>query len=207
MVDIVARLLAEGMKGKFPKGVLVANRTGAGGAVAAAEVATGKPDGHTIVLTPLSTLVIQPQILDLRFKTPDDYEPVINVVSYYPLLVVQTGARWKNVQEFIAEAKANPGKMRVGSPGEDISYLNLELMRVTGTKMTHVRAAGARGPPRCSAATSRRWSRSLVKQSPWWTASGCAHWSCSRTRAIPHSRTRRPPRNSAGTSRMACGSC
>jgi len=140
MVDIVARLLAEGMKGKFPKGVLVVNRTGAGGAVAAAEVATGKPDGTTIVLTPLSTLVIQPQILDLRFKTPDDYEPVINVVSYYPLLVVQTDARWKNVQEFIAEAKANPGKMRVGSPGEGTSsHLNLEeLMHVAGIKVTHV---------------------------------------------------------------------
>jgi len=140
MVDIVARLLAEGMKGKFPKGVLVANRTGAGGAVAAAEVATGKPDGTTIVLTPLSTLVIQPQILDLRFKTPDDYEPVINVVSYYPLLVVQTDARWKNAREFIAEAKANPGKMRVGSPGEGTSsHLNLEeLMHVAGVKVTHV---------------------------------------------------------------------
>ena len=140
MVDIVARLLAEGMRAKFPKGVLVANRTGAGGAVAAAEVATGKPDGYTIVLTPLSTLVIQPQILDLRFKTPDDYEPVINVVSYYPLLVVQTDARWKSVQDFIAEAKANPGKLRVGSPGEGTSsHLNLEeLMHVTGTRMTHV---------------------------------------------------------------------
>ncbi len=140
MVDIVARLLAEGMKGKFPKGVLVANRTGAGGAVAAAEVATGKPDGHTIVLTPLSTLVIQPQILDLRFKTPDDYEPVINVVSYYPLLVVQTDARWKDAQEFIAEAKASPGKMRVGSPGEGTSsHLNLEeLMYLTAARMTHV---------------------------------------------------------------------
>ena len=140
MVDIVARLLAEGMKGKFPKGVIVANRTGAGGAVAAAEVATGKPDGTTIVLTPLSSLVIQPQILDIRFKTPDDYEPVLNVVSYYPLLVVTTDARWKSVQEFIAEAKANPGKMRVGSPGEGTSsHLNLEeLMHVTGIKTTHV---------------------------------------------------------------------
>jgi len=140
MVDIVTRLLAEGMKGKFPKGVVAANRSGAGGAVAAAEVATGKPDGTTIVLTPLSTLVIQPQILDLRFKTPDDYEPILNVVSYYPLLVVTTDARWKSVQDFIAEAKANPGRMRVGSPGEGTSsHLNLEeLMHVTGTKMTHV---------------------------------------------------------------------
>jgi tripartite-type tricarboxylate transporter receptor subunit TctC len=140
MVDIVARLLAEGMKGRFPKGVLVAIKSGAGGAVAAAEVATGKPDGYTIVLTPLSTLVIQPQILDLRFKTPDDYEPIINVVSYYPLLAVLPDARWKSAREFVAEAKANPGRMRVGSPGEGTSsHLNLEdLMHATGTRMTHV---------------------------------------------------------------------
>jgi tripartite-type tricarboxylate transporter receptor subunit TctC len=139
-VDVVARLLAEAIKAKFPKGVLVANRTGAGGAVAAAEVATGKPDGYTIVLTPLSTLVIQPQILDVRFKTPDDYEPVINVVSYYPLLVVKPDAPWKGAPEFIAEAKSNPGKLRVGSPGEGTSsHLNLEeLMHVTSTKLTHV---------------------------------------------------------------------
>ena len=140
MVDIVARLLAEGMRAKFPKGILVANRTGAGGAVAAAEVATGKPEGYTIVLTPLSTLVIQPQILDLRYKTPDDYEPVINVVSYYPLLVVKPDAPWKNAREFVAEAKANTGKFRVGSPGEGTSsHLNLEeFMHVAGIKLTHV---------------------------------------------------------------------
>jgi tripartite-type tricarboxylate transporter receptor subunit TctC len=140
MVDIVARLLAEGMRARFPKGILVANRTGAGGAVAAAEVATGKPDGYTIALTPLSTLVIQPQILDLRFKTPDDYEPIINVVSYYPLLVVKPDAPWKNAREFVAEAKANTGKFRVGSPGEGTSsHLNLEeFMHVTGIKLTHV---------------------------------------------------------------------
>ena len=140
MVDIVARVLADGMKTKFPKGIIVANRTGAGGAVAAAEVATGKPDGYTIVLTPLSTLVIQPQILDVRYKTPNDYETIINVISYYPLLVVKPDAPWKNAREFVAEAKAHPGKLRVGSPGEGTSsHLNLEsLMHAAGAKMTHV---------------------------------------------------------------------
>lgn len=139
-VDVVARILAEGMKGKFPKGVVVAIRSGAGGSIAAQEVATGKPDGHTIVLTPLSTLVIQPQLTELRFKTPDDYEPIVNIVSYYPLLVVRPDARWKNAQEFVAEAKANPGKLRVGTPGEGTSsHLNLEeFMRVAGIKVTHV---------------------------------------------------------------------
>jgi tripartite-type tricarboxylate transporter receptor subunit TctC len=140
MVDIVARLLAEGIRARFPKGMVVVNRTGAGGAVAAGEVATGKPDGYTLVLTPLSTLVIQPQILDLRYKTPDDYEPIINVVSYYPLLVVKPDAPWKDIEAFIAEAKANPGKLRVGSPGEGTSsHLNLEaLMHAAGIKLTHI---------------------------------------------------------------------
>ena len=140
LVDIVARFLAEGMKSKYPKGVVVLNRSGAGGSIAAQEVATGKPDGYTVVLAPLSTLVIQPQISELRFKTPDDYEPVVNVVSYYPLLVVRPDAPWKGTQEFVAEAKANPGKMRVGTPGEGTSsHLNLEeFMRVAGVKLTHV---------------------------------------------------------------------
>ena len=140
MVDIVARQLAEGVKARFPKGVVVLNRSGAGGAVAAAEVAGGKPDGYTIALTPLSTLVIQPQILDLRYKTPDDYEPIVNVVSYYPLLVVKPDAPWKDIQAFIDAAKRNPGALRVGSPGEGTSsHLNLEaLMHATGVKITHI---------------------------------------------------------------------
>lgn len=139
-VDLVARILADGMKSRFPKGVVVSIRSGAGGSIAAQEVATGKPDGYTVVLTPLSTLVIQPQLSELRFKTPDDYEPVVNVVSYYPLLVVKPDAPWKNAQEFVAEAKGNPGKFRVGTPGEGTSsHLNLEeFMRLAGIKLTHV---------------------------------------------------------------------
>ena len=140
MVDIVARLLAEGMKSKFPKGVAVVTRPGAGGSVAAAEVATGNPDGYTVILTPLSTLVIHPQLNDIRYKTPDDYEPFINIVSYYPLLAVRSESAFKSAQEFIAEAKANPEKLRVGSPGEGTSsHLNLEeLMFKGGIKLTHV---------------------------------------------------------------------
>lgn len=140
MVDVVARVLAEAMKAKFPKGLLVTIRSGAGGALAAAEVATGRPDGYAIVLAPLSTLVIQPQILDLRYKTPDDYESVINLVSFYPLLAVKPDAPWKSAKEFVAEARANPGKLRVGTPGEATSsHLNLEsLMHAAGIKLTHV---------------------------------------------------------------------
>jgi tripartite-type tricarboxylate transporter receptor subunit TctC len=140
LVDIVARLVADGMKEKFPRGLNVVNRPGAAGAVAVAEMVRSNPDGHTIVLTPLSALVIAAQIQALAYKTPDDYDAFINLVSYYPMIAVRTESPYKDIKELIADAKANPGKIRVGSPGEGTSsHLNLEeLMHYTGTKMIHV---------------------------------------------------------------------
>jgi tripartite-type tricarboxylate transporter receptor subunit TctC len=140
LVDVVARLVAEGMKPKFPRGLTVVNRPGAAGAVAVAEMARGSPDGYTIVLTPHSALVIAAQIQDLTYKTPDDYDPFINLVSYYPMIAVRTESEYKTIQELVADARANPGKIRVGSPGEGTSsHLNLEeLMYHAGVKMIHV---------------------------------------------------------------------
>jgi tripartite-type tricarboxylate transporter receptor subunit TctC len=144
MVDIVARPMAESMKKKFPKGVAVLNRPGGGGSVGLAEVVQAKPDGYTVILAPVSTLVIHPQINDLPYKTPDDYEPIMNTIAFHPLLVVRDEAPWKNAQEFINAAKASPGKLRVASPGEGTSsHLNLEqLMARAGVKMTHVPFSG-----------------------------------------------------------------
>jgi tripartite-type tricarboxylate transporter receptor subunit TctC len=140
LVDVVARLVAEGMKQKFPRGLNVVNRPGAAGAVAVAEMARSQPDGYTIVLTPHSALVIAPQLQELAYKTPDDYDPFINLVSYYPMIAVRTESPYKDIKELIADAKANPGKIRVGSPGEGTSsHLNLEeLMHHAGVKMVHV---------------------------------------------------------------------
>jgi tripartite-type tricarboxylate transporter receptor subunit TctC len=140
LVDVVARLVAEGMKQKFPRGITVVNRPGAAGAVAVAEMARSSPDGYTIVLTPHSALVIAAQIQDLTYKTPDDYDPFINLVSYYPMIAVRTESEYRTIQELVADARANPGKIRVGSPGEGTSsHLNLEeLMHHAGVKMIHV---------------------------------------------------------------------
>lgn len=144
MVDIVARPLAEGMKKKFPKGVAVLNRPGGGGSVGMAEVAQAKPDGYTVILAPVSTLVIHPQLNELPYKTPDDYQPIINTIAFFPLLVVRDDAPWKTVHEFVNAAKATPGKLRVGSPGEGTgSHLSLEqLAAAAGFKVTHVPFSG-----------------------------------------------------------------
>ncbi len=153
MVDIVARALSEGMKKRYPNGVVVVNRPGAGGSVGMSEVTRAKPDGYTIILTPLSALVIVPQVSDVAYRTPDDYEPFINVVSYYPMLAVRTESPLKSGPDFVAEAKANPGKLRVGSPGEGTSsHLNLEeLMFKAEIQVTHVPFAGL-GPVGAGAA-------------------------------------------------------
>jgi len=144
MVDIVARPMAESMKKKFPKGVAVLNRPGGGGSLGVAEAVQSKPDGYTVILAPNSTLVIHPQLNDLPYKTPDDYEPILNTISLYTLLAVKADAPWKTVQEFMAAARANPGKLRVGSPGEGtISHLTLERWGVAGNfKTTHVPFGG-----------------------------------------------------------------
>jgi tripartite-type tricarboxylate transporter receptor subunit TctC len=140
MVDIVARTLTESMKKKFPKGLLVVNRPGAAGTVAVSEVVRAQPDGYTFVLTPNSALVIAAQLNPVAYKTPDDYEPFVNLVSYYPMLVVREEAQWKTIQALVGDAKANPGKLRIGSPGEGTSsHLNLEeLMIRAGIKAIHV---------------------------------------------------------------------
>jgi len=144
LVDSVTRVVAEGMKPKFPHGISIVNKPGAGGAVGVSDLVQAKPDGYTILLTPQSSLVIAPQLNPLSYKTPDQYDPIINVVAYYPLLVVNEDAPWKTIQEFVAEGKANPGKLRVGTPGEGTaSHLNLEeFIFRTGAKLTPVPYAG-----------------------------------------------------------------
>ncbi len=144
MVDITVRALSDGLKKKFPKGVAIVIRPGAGGSLAVAELVQAKPDGYTVILAPLSTLVIHPQLHDLPYKTPDDYEPIINIVSFYSLLAVKGDAPWKTVQEFVAAAKASPGKLRVGTPGEGTSsHLNMEeFRRLAGINVTHVPFSG-----------------------------------------------------------------
>jgi tripartite-type tricarboxylate transporter receptor subunit TctC len=139
LVDVVARLVAEGMKAKFPKGLVVQIKPGAAGSVAVTELVRAQPDGYTFVLTPHSALVIAAQLQNLAYKTPDDYLPFINVVSYYPMIAVRTESPYQNIGQMVADAKTNPGKVRVGSPGEGTSsHLNLEeFMRQTGTKMIH----------------------------------------------------------------------
>jgi len=76
-----------------------------------AEVAQAKPDGYTVIIAPNLTLVIHPQLNELPYKTPDDYEPILNTITFYTLLTVRADAPWKTMQEFMAA----PGESRPSS--------------------------------------------------------------------------------------------
>src|SRR2546428_3586226 len=106
LVDVVARLVGEGMRAKFPRGIAVVNRPGAAGAVAVAELTRSQPDGYTVVLTPHSALVIAAQINDLAYKTPDDYDPFINLVAYYPMIAVRSQSPYQSIPDLIADPGA-----------------------------------------------------------------------------------------------------
>lgn len=142
--DLIARAIVSGMKNKFPKGIAVVNRPGAGGSIGMSEVMAAAPDGYTIGHATLPSLVAQPQMNILPYKTPDDYLPVINLVAYYALLAVNADTPWKTAQDFLAAVRSTPGKIRVGSSGVGTTaHLDLEELKLAAKiEFAHVPFSG-----------------------------------------------------------------
>ncbi len=115
--DIIARLLADAMKAHLGQPVIVTNRPGGQGTIGTAEVIQGRPDGYTIALSAVATLTVQPHRQDLPYNTPDDYEPIIKAANLPIMFSVHAATPWKTMKEALDFIRANPGKIRVGSPG------------------------------------------------------------------------------------------
>lgn len=113
--DITARVLAEGMGRQLGVNVLVVNRPGAGGAVGYKYAANQKPDGYSLVWNSnsISTTFHSGQ-LAFDYKA---FDAVARVLVESPLLAVRGDAKWKTLGEFIADAKARPGKITVANSG------------------------------------------------------------------------------------------
>ena len=139
-VDIVARVLADRLAKMWGQPFVVENRPGAGGNVGAEAVAHAEPDGYTLLAAqpaPLTTNVVMYKKLNFD---PAAFEPLAIMTSIPNALVVRPNFPANSVQELIAYAKANPGKVNFGSQGVGTTpHLTGELFaRVTGTKLTHV---------------------------------------------------------------------
>jgi tripartite-type tricarboxylate transporter receptor subunit TctC len=113
--DVTARLLAQGMSKQLGANVIIVNRPGAGGAIGYKYVASQKPDGYALVWNSnsISTTYHSGQsTVDYRA-----FDPVARVLAESPVLAVKGDAKWKTLNDFIADAKAQPGKITVANSG------------------------------------------------------------------------------------------
>lgn len=146
--DITARIVADQLTRALGQSFIVDNKAGAGGNVGAAEVAKSAPDGYTFLMgTPGTQAINQFLYSKMPYDTQKDFLPVSLVVRVPNVLVVNPGLGVKSVQELIDRAKAKPGSINYGSPGNGTTgHLSTELLKtLTRTDFTHVPYKGS-GP-------------------------------------------------------------
>ncbi len=115
--DVIARILAEGMRKPLGQPVVIENIGGAAGSIGVGRVARAEPDGYTLVLGSLNTHVINAAISQLPYDVVNDFEPIALLSSSSGLLVAKNSMPAKDLKELIAWLKANPGKASWGTQG------------------------------------------------------------------------------------------
>jgi tripartite-type tricarboxylate transporter receptor subunit TctC len=139
--DTTARVIGIPLAEALGQQVIVDNRPGAAGNIAADITAHAVPDGYTILMGTIAALAINPSLYQkLPFDPIKDFEPIALVVSSMNVLVVHPSVAAKSVKELIALAKSQPGKLSYGSSGVGgAGHLAGVLFdQLAGTQMTHV---------------------------------------------------------------------
>jgi tripartite-type tricarboxylate transporter receptor subunit TctC len=139
--DIVARIVAQKLSERLGQSIVIENRGGAGGTLGTAVVAKAAPDGYTLTVASTSTHVVAPSVYTkLDYDPVKDFAPVsLMAVSPY-LLVVTPSLPAKTLQELVALAKKQPGKLNYASAGVgSTTHLAMEMLKsVSGTYMLHI---------------------------------------------------------------------
>lgn len=116
-IDIVARIIAPALSKQLGQTIVVQNRPGGGGSVAAAEVARAQPDGSTLLITTPNPLVIVPKMVPTTY-TINSFESIGLISSTSLVFTTRTGnPKFKDMASFLAYARANPGKVSIGNAG------------------------------------------------------------------------------------------
>ena len=150
VADTVGRPVADALSRELGQPVVIENKPGAGGAIGMGQVAKAKPDGYTILMS-LSSLTVLPEADKVLGRAPQyqiaDLKPIARITADPTVLAVRADAPWKTLQDFIADAKAHPGKLNYGSSGNyGTMHMPMEMLsHAAGIKMTHVPYTGA-GP-------------------------------------------------------------
>jgi len=144
--DLMGRMVATHLSGKFGRQVIPENRAGAGGVIATELVANSPPDGHVLLIVSIANAV-NPWLYKLNFDPQKSFAPIAGIVSSENVLAVNNDLPVKDVKEFIALAKKQPGKIPYASGGVGGAlHLAMELFKVTaGIDLVHIPFKGA-GP-------------------------------------------------------------
>jgi len=148
IADLSGRLVAEGLRQKFNQPVIVENKVGGNGVIGFHEMVRSPPDGYTLMMGSVGAVVIS-VVADPNppFDPQRDLVPIANVAEHTMALVVNNQMPVNSVQDFIAYAKARPGKLTYGSTGVGtLDYTAAQLlMKETGISMVHVPYKGGPG--------------------------------------------------------------
>ena len=139
--DTLGRIIAEHVGREIGQRIVVENRPGAGGNTGTGQAAQAKPDGYTLVLAAPGPFVINKTLMQLTYNPESDFEMISPAATMVNFLVVNPQkVPVKNVQEFIAFAKKNPGLLSYGSmgPGTTQHIAGAHFDIVVGTRMVHV---------------------------------------------------------------------
>ena len=145
-LDAHIRLLVDRLQTALGQTVIVDYKAGAGGAVGAQFVAQSLPDGYTLLLANTGTMVINPAIYTKApYDTLKDFQPIARTAQQPLALIVNKDVPVNSLKEFVAYAKANPGKLNYGSAGNGgISHLVPEMLKSeTGIFMVHIPFKGS----------------------------------------------------------------
>lgn len=141
ITDLAGRLVAEGLRAKLGQPVIVENKAGANGVVGLRELMKADPDGYTLMMGNVGSLVINYAMdANAPFDPLRDVVPIAGTSEYGTAMIVNNRTPVNSVKEFIDYAKARPGKLSFGSTGIGaLDYLAAEIfMKQTGTQMVHV---------------------------------------------------------------------
>ncbi len=143
--DIVARLIGQKLSERMGQQFIIENKPGAGNNIGTNAVVTADPDGYTVLLVNPANFVNATLYANLAFNFIRDIAPVASFNRVPNVMTVAPGVKAKNVAEFIAYVKENPGQVNMASSGNGTSvHLSGELfMAMSGAKMLHVPYKGA----------------------------------------------------------------
>lgn len=146
MVDVIGRVVAQKMSETLGQPFVVDNVAGAGGTIAAAQVAHAPADGYTLLHANASTLTITPTLYrNLSYDPEKAFAPVGPIGQFYFVMGANNAVPANNLREFVTYVKANPGKLNYGSPGFGTTpHLAGEMLkRAAGLEIAHIPYKGA----------------------------------------------------------------